>query len=133
MHCLYVFKHASHVLDRETNIEKIMQRYEIRDGDRLLDYRFADSADEVGIQASDVFTGLIGRHFTYVQQHTLPELREALGRFSPQQMKGFGLLRELIDRSDAFSDGLLHGVTPLDTTLKNNAFLHGQPAPAHLG
>lgn len=105
MHCLYVFKHASHVLDSETNIEKIMQRFEIRDGDRLVDYRFADSENEIGIQASDVVTGLVGRHFTYVQQHSLPELRDALARFSEQQLRNLGLLRELINKSDAFSDG----------------------------
>jgi hypothetical protein len=133
MHCLYVFKRATHVLDRETNIEKIMQLVEIRDGDRLLDYRFADSVNEIGIQASDVVTGLIGRHFTYVQQHSLPELRAALARFSPQQLKCLGLLRQLIDRSDAFSDGLLHVLQPLDTGFKNDAFLHALSAPIYLG
>lgn len=133
MHCLYVFKHATHVLDRETNIERIMQNFEIRDGDRLLDYRFADSMNEVGIQASDVFTGLIGRHFTYVQQRSLPELRAALAAFSPQQLKCLGLLRELIDRSNAFSDGLLHALHPLDTSFKNDVFLHGRPAPVYMG
>lgn len=133
MHCLYVFKHASHVLDSETNIEQIMQRFEIRDGDRLVDYRFADSESEIGIQASDVVTGLVGRHFTYVQQHSLPELRDALARFSEQQLRNLGLLRELIHKSDAFSDGLLHTLHPLDTGYKNNAFLHGRPAPSYLG
>lgn len=133
MHCLCIFKHASHVLDRETNIERIMQQFEIRDGERLVEYRFADSMDEIGIQASDIFTGLIGRHFTYVQQNSLPQLRDAFGRFSDQQLKNLSLLRELIDRSDAFSDGLMHYVQPLDTIYKNNTFLHGLPAPSYLG
>lgn len=132
MHCLYIFKHASHVLDRETNIERVMQKFEIRDGERLVEYRFADSSHEIGIQASDVFTGLIGRHFTYVQQKSLPQLRDALGRFSVQQLKNLSLLRELINRSDAFSDGLMHSLQPLDTGYKNDAFLYGQPAPSYL-
>lgn len=133
MHCLYVFKHASHVLDRETNIERIMQQFEIRDGDRLVDYCFEDSEKEIGIQASDVIAGLLGRHFTYLQQHSLPELHDALARFSERQLTNLGLLRELIHRSDTFSDGLLHAVYPLDTGYKNDAFLHGRSAPSYLG
>ena len=133
MRPLYAFKHATHLLDRETHIEEIMRRREIRDGERLVDYRFSDSVDEVGIQAADVFAGLIGRHFTYVQHRTLPELRDALSRFSPDQLKGLGLLRELIHRSDAFSDGLLHRIHPLDTDTKNDFFLHGRLAPRYLG
>lgn len=133
MHCLYVFKHASHILDRETNIERIMQQFEIRDGDRLVDYRFEDSENEIGIQASDVVAGLLGRHFTYLQQHSLPELHDALARFSERQLTNLSLLRELIHRSDTFSDGLLHALYPLDTGYKNDAFLHGRSVPSYLG
>ncbi|MFA6231945.1 MAG: DUF3800 domain-containing protein [Rhodanobacter sp.] len=75
MHCMYVFKHASHTFDRETYVEKALQSFEIHDGEKRLDYRFTDSKGEVGIQVSDVVTGLLGRHFTYLQNHTLPELR----------------------------------------------------------
>lgn len=133
MHCLCVFKHASHVLDRETHVEKALQQMELRDGDRRLDYRFSDSKEEILIQVSDVVTGLLGRHFSYLQQHSLQELRRNLARFSERQMKNLGLLKMLIDRSDAFSDGLFHAVLPWDTFFKNNEFLHGRRAPYFLG
>lgn len=133
MHVLCVFKQAFHVLDCETKIERILQRFEIRNGERRLDYRFSDSKSEIGIQAADVIAGLIGRHFTYVLGHSLPELMQALDRFSVRQLKNLGLLRGLIDASDAYSNGLLHAVQPLDTGWKNDAFLHGRPAPDFLG
>ena len=132
MHVLCMFKQASHILDRETNIERILQRFEIRNGERRLDYRFSDSKIEIGIQASDVIAGLIGRHFTYVLGHSLPELKRALDRFSERQHKNLSLLSRLIQASDAYSNGLLHAVQPLDTSLKNDMFLHGRPAPDFL-
>lgn len=132
MHVLCIFKQASHILDCETNIERILQKFEIRNGERRLDYRFSDSKSEIGIQASDVIAGLIGRHFTYILNHSLQELLQALDRFSERQHKNLGLLRRLIDASDAYSNGLLHAVQPLDTGWKNDAFLHGSPAPDFL-
>lgn len=133
MHVLCIFKHASHILDCETNIERILQKFEIRNGERRLDYRFSDSKSEIGIQASDVIAGLIGRHFTYILGHSLQELIQALDRFSERQHKNLGLLRRLIDASNAYSNGLLHAIQPLDTGWKNDAFLHGRPAPDFLG
>ena len=126
------FKNGSHVFDRETYVEKALQNLEIVDGQRRLDYRFADSESEIGVQIADVVAGLLGRQFTYVQQHTLPELLRRKAGYSENQRCTLRLLRALIDRSDAFSDALLHSLLPLDTVFKNNTFLHEQVAPAFL-
>lgn len=133
LHCMCIFKNAKHTFDRETYVERILSNREIRDGDRRLNYRFADSKDEAGIQLSDVVAGLLGRHFSYLQDHSLPQLRERRAAFSEKQRKNLHLLRALIDRSDALSDGLFHAVLPLDTHFKNNAFLHDQDAPPYMG
>ncbi len=133
LHCVYVFKNASHTFDRETYVEGVLQHLELRDGERRLDYRFTDSKDEIGIQVSDVVTGLLGRHFSYLQALPVARLRERKAAFTAVQRENLQLLRSLIDRSDALSDGLCHTVLPLDTVFKNNLFLHDQDAPAFLG
>jgi len=133
MHCIYIFKYASHVFDQESYIERSLQSFDIWDGGRRLNYRFADSQGEIGIQVSDVITGLLGRHFTYLRNHSLPALRKKKATFSELQTKNLDLLRKLIDQSDAFSNGLFHTVLPLDTIYKNNAFLHEQDTPGYLG
>lgn len=133
LHCMCVFSNASHTLDRETYIERLLSSREIRNGKQRLDYRFADSKDEVGIQLSDVVTGLLGRHFSYLQDHSLPLLRERKATFSAVQRENLHRLRSLIDRSDALSEGLFHAVLPMDTNFKNNAFLHDQEVPAFMG
>jgi hypothetical protein len=129
MHRIFTFKNAAHVFDNESYVEKIMQNIELRDGDHRLNYRFADSKSEEGVQLSDVVTGLIGRHFSYLQDHSLTELMRRRDRFSQTQLANVASLRKLIDQSDEFSDGFFHTLMPLDTVFKNNVFLHEADAP----
>lgn len=129
LHRIYVFKNAAHVFDEETYIEKVLAQFELRDGERRLDYRFADSKAEEGIQLSDVVAGLVGRHFSYLKDHSLTELMRRKSGFTEVQLANLARFRALIDRSDAFSDGMFHVLMPLDTCFKNNAFLHGIEVP----
>lgn len=129
MHCIYTFKNAAHVFDNESYVEKVMQNIELRDGARRLNYRFADSKSEDGIQLSDIVTGLIGRHFSYLQDYSLKELIRRRERFNETQLNNLANLRKLIDQSDEFSDGFFHTIMPLDTVFKNHAFLHQLDVP----
>ncbi|KWF83385.1 hypothetical protein WL94_23405 [Burkholderia cepacia] len=129
MHSISVFKHGTHVFDRETFVEKTFARIELHDGDRRLDYRFSDSKAEVGIQLSDVVAGLIGRHFSYLKDHSLTDLLRRREGFSEIQLANLARMRALIDRSDDFSDGFFHVVMPLDTAFKNDSFLHEIEVP----
>ncbi|WP_420213452.1 DUF3800 domain-containing protein (plasmid) [Burkholderia aenigmatica] len=129
MHSITVFKNGAHVFDRETFVEKVFARFEPHDGERRLNYRFSDSKAEVGIQLSDVVAGLVGRHFSYLKDHSLTELLRRRADFTEIQRANLARLRALIDRSDDFSDGLFHVVIPLDTAFKNNAFLYEIDVP----
>lgn len=126
---MYVFRNASHTFDRETNIEKVLQSVDVRDGQRRVDYRFVDSKDNVCVQLSDVVAGLIGKHYSYIQSHSIATLKARKAGFSELQKQNLSLLRELVDRADAVSDGFCHSIIPLDGNFKNNVFLHGHDAP----
>ena len=132
MRPIHTFKNASHVFDNETHVEKIMRKYELRDVDRQLNYRFADSKDEQGVQLSDIVAGLVGRHFNYLQDYSLTELVQRREQFDETQHTNLVLLRELIDRSDDFSSGLFHAVMPLDAMFKNSAYLHDAEVPSYM-
>jgi len=94
LHCMYTFTHGRHVFDNESLIESILQHHEVWDGPRRVDYRFADSQAEVGIQASDVVTGLFGKLYNYVQDHSLPELlRRRGGLFAAPSREPGALVR----------------------------------------
>lgn len=126
---VFEFKNASHTFDRETNVERVLQSLDVRDGQRRVDYRFVDSKDNLCVQLSDVVAGLMGKHFDYVQDHSLAMLKTRKAGFSELQKQNLAMLRELIDRSDAVSDGFCHAIAPLDSMFKNNAFLHDFDAP----
>ncbi len=129
---VYVFRNASHTFDQETNIEKVLQSVDVRDGQRRIDYQFVDSKDNVCVQLSDVVAGLIGKHYSYVQSHSIATLKTRKAGFSELQKQNLSLLRELIDRSDAESDGFCHSIIPLDGNFTNNVFLHGHDAPSFI-
>jgi hypothetical protein len=124
LHRVCVFKNSTHIFDRETYVESILQNTALHSDSGRLDYQFADSKSEVCIQLSDVITGLLGKHFTYIQDHTLNELMKRKAAFSVMQLRNLALLKKHIDRSDAVSDGFCHTIGPLETINKNNVFLH---------
>jgi len=130
---VYVFKNSEHVFDRETYVQKALETMELRFGARRLDYRFADSRAETCIQLSDVVASLFGKYFSFLQASSLPQLLERRAAFNPTQQSNVALLRELIDRSDAVSDGFCHTTVPLDTNFKSDAFLYDHQVPVHLG
>lgn len=132
IHCTYMFKHATHIYDRETLIEGILDNFDICDGNRKLDYRFSDSKSELGIQLSDVITGVLGSHFSHLQDTPLPVLIEEKKKFSAVQRDNLKKIKLLIDRSDAYSEVLFHSILPLDTVFKNMAFLHDKEVPEHM-
>lgn len=126
------FNKASHIFDRETNIERILQTTEVRDGTRRIDYQFVDSKDNVCVQLSDVVVGLLGKHFDYVEKHSLATLRTSKARFNEIQQTNLALIKELIGHSDRESEGFCHSISSLDSAFKNDMFLHGREVPPHI-
>ncbi|MBX3656506.1 MAG: DUF3800 domain-containing protein [Ramlibacter sp.] len=129
---VYVFQHAAHVFDQETYVQKALQTLEVRAGARRLDYRFVDSRSEPGVQLSDVIANLFGKYFTFLQLTNLTQLLARRAAFTQMQQNNLALLRELIDRSDAASNGFCHTIVPLDTNFKSDAFLYDHRVPNHL-
>ncbi|WP_267400519.1 DUF3800 domain-containing protein [Pseudomonas sp. GM_Psu_2] len=129
MHPIYTFKNAVHVFDEETEIQKYLKVFEIRDGDRRLDYSFIKSPLEIGVQLSDVIAGIFGRYFRYLNSHSMTELARRRSSFTAIQVENLGRLRTLVERSISFSGGLFFRLMPADTLMKNAAFLHDEEIP----
>lgn len=121
---VYIFKNASHTFDRETYVEKALSRVELMDNGRRVDYRFVDSKSDPRIQVSDVVCGLIGRHFNFVQDHSMTQLRSIKANLTARQRSNLSLLKDLVGRSDAQSNGFCQATIPGDSHWKNNLFLH---------
>ncbi len=127
-----LFKNASHVFDREIQVEKTLNADRFQARAHGIDYRFSDSRVDPGIQLADVTVGLFGKYQDFVEEHRLPELLARKKAWSAAQSETFELLRGLIDYSDTVSNAFVHRITAMDSEWKNNTFMHGLPPMPHL-
>lgn len=127
-----LFKNASHVFDREIQVEKSLNTDGFKQRAEDIDYRFSDSKADPGIQLADVTVGLIGHYQEFVERHRLPWLLARKKSWSAMQTATFNLLRGLIDYSDGLSNALIHRITAMDSEWKNDCLMHDMPPMPHL-
>lgn len=127
-----LFKNATHVFDREIQVEETLNVDGFKQRAQGIDYRFSDSKADPGIQLADVTVGLIGKYQDFVEEHRLPELLARQKAWSAAQSETFRLLRGVIDYSDAVSNAFVHRITAMDSEWKNDTFMHGLPPKRHL-
>ncbi|TWB18823.1 hypothetical protein FBZ89_109209 [Nitrospirillum amazonense] len=128
-HCVYKFPKATHLFDREVEIEDALSDLELQDNGNPVNFSFCDSKSEFGIQIADVIAGLFSRHFTYLRSLPISEIRRRKSGFFAIQNRNLALIKKLVDYSDAVSDGTCHAIVPLDTAAKNRLFLHDIDEP----
>jgi len=129
---ILLFKNATHVFDREIQVEKSLDADGFRTRAKGINYRFSDSKADPGIQLADVAVGLIGKYQDFVEEHRLSELLARKKAWSAAQCETFGMLRTLIDYSDDMSNAFFHRITAMDSEWKNNSFMHGLSPMSHL-
>jgi len=99
-HQLILFKGSSHIFDIEEKIKNSLTSIALSDNQQpLQNYRFAESSNEEGIQISDVFIGLLGKCFSFINQNSVPQIMTAKSDFSETQRNNLRMLKSLIDRS----------------------------------
>ncbi|WCK21756.1 DUF3800 domain-containing protein [Agrobacterium tumefaciens] len=95
-----LFKNATHILDIEEVIKEKLTSYSLTDGGRTVrNYQFVNSRLEVGVQISDVVTGLLGKAFTYLNSTPMTDLQAAMDELSPVQARNLQVLTGLINHS----------------------------------
>ncbi|WP_322033228.1 DUF3800 domain-containing protein [Paraburkholderia sp. J76] len=127
-----LFRKSQHVFDEELTIQEQLGDVVFWNGTKKVQFSFVDSKSSFGVQLSDVVCGLLGKHFNFIEDSSMPELREAKAQLDEIQRNNLSLLQKLIDVSDRFSNGMLYRVVPADSDFKHHAFTFGLPTPPHL-
>jgi len=116
---VYLFKNSTHLFDIEESIQEKIQNYEITDNGQLLkNYNFIDSDGNKFIQASDVFTGFVGKLFSFINTTTIEGIKECLQNLNDVQKQNLKLYIELINKTDSKNKVLFHNVVCLDDMSK---------------
>ncbi len=114
-----ILKNASHILDVEDVIRTHLDGIDFHDGDQtVVNYRFAVSHDEPGIQLSDVFAGLLGKLFSFVCATDLKSIATIRRSLSSQQERSLRLLSDLFDRSSSENEVFAHYILSISDQQK---------------
>ena len=99
----HVFPVSRHVFDMETTIARTL-------GQKANNYEFVDSKDSVPVQLSDVFVGLLGRLFAYLDGLDASTIESEAGRFRRDSLHNLSRIRSAIYRASEKHVGLVHNV-----------------------
>lgn len=119
-----VFKNAEHIMDMETKIRDAFEDAPLTcNGAPFINYRFADSKSEAGIQLSDVVVGALGKMHTYLSQTSADQVDRDRSALTGIALKNAELLCDLISVSNSTSQAFLHHVASLHDIDKLDRFL----------
>lgn len=117
---IYTFKNACHTFDRECQIEKDLEGIELYDGEnKITNYTFVESEDNMLVQISDVIVGLIGRYFTFVNSLEFKETLDLEKNLSDFQMETLSLFAMIILKSEKKCRIFLHSCESMDEYAKS--------------
>ncbi|AYK55922.1 DUF3800 domain-containing protein [Bacillus subtilis] len=122
---IYMFKNSFHTFDSEKNIEKIIKIDPIvLYGDRLSNFEFINkSEDNIFIQLSDVFVGLLGKMLIFLNELDIDDILEVKGKLNKVQSFNLELLSELLLSSFQKNPVFKNFPTNLDIYYKTNLLI----------
>lgn len=96
---IYMFKNSNIVFDEELSIQEEMASYQLLlDGVLLDNYQFVNSVDNVMVQISDVFVGVLARYFRFINTN-IDNVDELISKYNKEQINSFCKLNYILNCS----------------------------------
>jgi len=96
-----LFSKSYHVFDEEKTVQNKFNKITLSEnGVEFCNYRFQNSIDNKFIQVSDLFCGLLGKLFYYLDSISEKELPQIRSKLNDVQKTNFRHIYELINKSD---------------------------------
>ncbi|MBE1556874.1 DUF3800 domain-containing protein [Sporosarcina limicola] len=95
---IYMFKNSFHFFDEEVEVENKMHTM-ILHGNRLENYNFIKSHNNIFIQLSDITVGMLGKLFEFIKPIRSEDVEYVYYSLNKYQTEGFDLLKSLIHKS----------------------------------
>lgn len=110
----YTFKYATHHFDYEKVIlPKMREVVLLSNGKEFLNYDFIDSMEDVLVQVSDVFVGLLAKLFSYLDSMTIDDIEKMDVDKHNQALVNLAKLNTLINRADTYHPMMIQNVNDI--------------------
>ncbi|MBD2212919.1 hypothetical protein H6G27_24025 [Nostoc linckia FACHB-104] len=116
---LYLFKNSTHVFDKEDTIKSILGEFIFCDGEKILEcYSFEDSINNLYIQASDIFVGLVGKLSKFINTCSRTDIENSICNLSASQLESLDLYLELVKRCNSKNIAFFHSIDSIEEISK---------------
>ena len=103
-----IFSKSIHFFDEEFTVQKRFESIQlVENGKEVNNYHFVKSHENRYIQVSDMFIGLLGKLFQFLDENTLQQMVRYRIAISEIQAENFKKVYQLIERSDRHNKLLL--------------------------
>lgn len=114
----YTYKNATHYFDEAKEIRKRVDATQLEsEGKRFRNYDFVDSKQNILIQICDVFVGLLGELFSFLDSISLVDVLFIKGDMTAAQLRNLSLISRLFDEAEEKHIMLIHNANDLFTTM----------------
>ena len=118
---IYLFKNSNHIFDKEVTIEELLKDFNLKSGSETFkNYTFDDSKNNLFIQASDIFIGILGKYFNFLNEHSIEKMKDSLNLIDDVQFSNLELIIEIIDKSDRKNKAFIFNTLSDDEFEKEN-------------
>ncbi|RUT05989.1 hypothetical protein DSM106972_031950 [Dulcicalothrix desertica PCC 7102] len=116
---IYLFKNSTHIFDKEDSIESLLSKFVFKDGDKVLQsYSFENSKDNLYIQASDIFIGLVGKFSFFINTNSPADIESSIQNLSTYQLETLDIYLDLIKKSESKNFAFLHSIDSFEEKSK---------------
>lgn len=110
-----IFPYAQHFFDHEDQIEKQFgESILFQEREKAKDFCFVDSKAHQFVQLSDCVVGLFGKYYAFINNTSLPEVRQLLEDISAMQRSTLARFAQVVHKSEKLSKLLFNSVESND-------------------
>ena len=117
-----IFRDSMHIFDKElVDEQKMNDEYMILDdGDRLENYKFIDSKDEVNIQISDIIVYIIAKYLKFLTHYPNENVENTLKSMNKIGKENLTILIQIINKSNKENTFFLETINSQRVNLRRN-------------
>ncbi|MDO5155150.1 MAG: hypothetical protein Q4D51_04215 [Eubacteriales bacterium] len=96
-----IFSKSQHVFDEEKTVQKQLADIELYEDGKLINNRqFVKSHENIYVQISDMFAGLLRKLFMFLDENSIEKIHDIAIGLNDSQINNFKIIWSLISRSD---------------------------------